>query len=68
MAKSKTIEIPSEVAIDLAETLEKVESILATLEIIMDREVLKGIKEGLEDVEKGRIVRAKAEDIEELLG
>ena len=42
--------------------LEKLDSLIETLEIMSDEELMKSIKRGLEDIEKGNVV-----DFDELL-
>lgn len=46
----------------ISEDLERLDSIIETLEIMSDEELMKSIKRGLEDIEKGNVV-----DLEELL-
>ena len=43
----------------------ELDEIIETLEIMSDEETIKGIKRGLEDIEKGRIYELK--DIEDIL-
>lgn len=46
----------------IKEHLEKLDSLIETLEIMSDEELMKSIKRGLEDIEKGNVV-----DFDELL-
>lgn len=46
----------------ISEDLEKLDSIIETLEIMSDEELMKSIKRGLEDIEKGNVV-----DFEEII-
>ena len=46
----------------ISEDLEKLDSIIETLEIISDEELIESIKRGLEDIEKGNVV-----DFEEII-
>ncbi len=46
----------------IQEDLERLDSIIETLEIMADEDLMKSIKKGLEDIEKGDVV-----DFEDLL-
>ena len=46
----------------ISEDLEKLDSIIETLEIMSDEELMKSIKRGLEDIKKGNVV-----DFEEII-
>jgi len=46
----------------ISEDLERLDSIIESLEIMSDEELMNSIKKGLEDIEKGNVI-----DLEELL-
>jgi predicted transcriptional regulator len=46
----------------ISEDLERLDSIIETLEIMSDEELMNSIKRGLEDIEKGNVI-----DLEDLL-
>ena len=46
----------------ISEDLEKLDSIIETLEIMSDEELIESIKRGLEDIKKGNVV-----DFEEII-
>ena len=65
---STSVRIPREVILETLEMGRKLESIVATLEILLDGESLRDIEEGLKDIEKGNVVRCKAVDVTRVLG
>jgi hypothetical protein len=67
MLEAKTITIQGEILEEIKDVLERVESVLATLELLSDKEAMEGITEGLEDIKSGRTVRLSADEIKELL-
>ena len=67
MLEAKTITIQGEILEEIKDVLERVESVLATLELLSDKEAMEGVTEGLEDIESGRTVRASADEIKKLL-
>ena len=67
MLEAKTIAIQKEVLEEIKDVLRRVERVLATLEILSDKEAMREIQEGLEDIKSGRTVRAKAEEVNKVL-
>ncbi len=66
--RTKYIKIPRNTIAEIIETYDKLESLIATLEIVADRDAMKGIREGLSDVKKGNVVRWNIDEIDKLLG
>ena len=58
---STSVRIPREVILETLEMGRKLESIVATLEILLDGESLR-------DIEEGNVVRCKAVDVTRVLG
>jgi hypothetical protein len=67
MSEAKTITIQKELLEEIKDLLERVESVLATLELLTDKEAMEGITEGLEDIKRGRTVRASADEVKKIL-
>ncbi len=67
MANTETISVPKELLNDLYGTHQKIDNILETLEVLLDKETLKGIKKSRNEIKKGECIRANIEEIEKIL-
>ena len=66
LLENDLIKIPREMANEILEASYKFESISATLELLADKHALAELKEGLEDVKKGRVVKCDINKIDEI--
>ena len=65
--ETDTIQIPRKMFGELYDAHEKIDQILETLEVLMDKATLKRLKMGEEELKTGDYVDAEPEEIEELL-
>lgn len=63
MAKMDVVRDLMELREKISEGLEKLDSIIETLEIMSDEELMESIRRGLKDIEEGNVV-----DFDEILG
>lgn len=47
---------------------EKMEQMVETLEVLLDKETLKRLKKGEDELKKGEYIEAGSEEVEEILG
>ena len=66
--ETDTVQIPRKIVEEIYDTHEKIDQILETLEVLMDKETLKRLKKGEEELKTGDYIDAKPEEIAELLG
>ncbi|MCK4732011.1 MAG: hypothetical protein KAT65_06075 [Methanophagales archaeon] len=65
--ETDTIQIPRKIVEEIYDTHEKINQILETLEVLMDAETLKRLKQGEKELKTGDYINAKPEEIAELL-
>jgi hypothetical protein len=59
--------LPRKTFVEMIETFEKMESLIATMEILADKETMKNLKESREDIKNGRFLDCKPEDLEKIM-
>lgn len=62
------IQVPKKILIEMYDMEEKMEQILETLEVLLDKETLKRLKKGEDELKKGEYIEAGSEEVEEILG
>ena len=65
--ETDTIQIPRKIVEEIYDTHEKIDQILETLEVLMDKATLKRLKKGEEELKTGDYIDAEPEEIAELL-
>jgi len=65
--ETDTIQIPRKIVEEIYDTHEKINQILETLEVLMDEETLKRLKQGEKELKTGDYIDAKPDELAELL-
>ena len=65
--ETDTIQVPVALFEEIHDAHEKIDQILETMEVLMDRATLRRIKKGEEELKAGDYIDATTEEIEELL-
>ena len=59
--------LPRKMVVELLEAFNKMESLMATVEILADKETMKNLEESKKDLAEGRFVDGKAEELEKIM-
>jgi hypothetical protein len=62
------IQVPKKILIEMYDMEEKMEQMVETLEVLLDKETMKRLKKGEEELMKGEYIEAGLEEVEEILG
>jgi hypothetical protein len=62
------IQVPKKILIEMYDMEEKMEQMVETLEVLLDKETLKRLKKGEDELKKGEYIEAGSEEVEEILG
>lgn len=68
MVNPETITIPKELIKDLYGAHQKIDYILETLEVLMDKETLESIQKSKNEIKKGECIKADINEIDKILG
>jgi hypothetical protein len=66
--ETNTIQIPMKMFEEMYDAHKKMDQVLETLEVLMDRATLKRLKKGEEELKAGNYIDATPEEIKEILG
>jgi hypothetical protein len=67
IGNEKEVRIPKKTVYEMIKIFQKMESMMSTLEILVDKESMNSIKQSKEDLLKGRYVEGKPEDLDKIL-
>jgi len=65
--KEKEIRIPRKTIYEMIKVFQKMESIMSTIEILVDKESMEAIRQSKEDLLKGRYIEGKPNDLDKIL-
>jgi hypothetical protein len=59
--------LPRKTFVEMIETFNKMESLMATMEILADKKTMKDLEESKKDLAEGRFVEGEAEDLDKFM-
>lgn len=65
--ESDNIFLPRNIVVEFLETFNKMESLIATMEILADKETMKNLEDSKKDLAEGRFIEGKPEELEKMM-
>ncbi|OYT43515.1 MAG: hypothetical protein B6U88_00825 [Candidatus Aenigmarchaeota archaeon ex4484_56] len=65
--REREIRIPRKTIYEMIKVFQKMESVMSTIEILVDKESMKAIRQSKEDLLKGRYIEGKPENLDKIL-